>query len=360
MESLYSADEFYMRRALQLAKDGAGAVSPNPMVGAVIVSDGKIIGEGYHRKYGEAHAEVNAVNSVKDKRKLKNSTIYVTLEPCAHFGKTPPCCDLIIGCGIPRVVVGCEDPFAKVSGRGIGRMVEAGIDVTTGVLEKECRFLNRRFITCHTEKRPYIQLKWCESLDGFIAKKVNGRPVRTSLSSAAALAWIHAERTMFDAILVGTDTVIVDNPSLTTRYFYGKSPVRCTLDRNGRIPSESNIFSPEGRCIVFAGKEYSPRRNAEIVITDFSKDVIPQIMAGLYDKGITSVIVEGGLHTLQKFIDSGLWDEVRREIAPIKLSDGVKSPCFEHGFDISHKIGGSSVFYTYSDALCPYPYDGRN
>ena len=356
MESSYSVDEFYMRRALQLAKNGAGTVSPNPMVGAVIVSDGKIIGEGYHRKYGEAHAEVNAVNSVKDRRLLKNGTRYVTLEPCAHFGKTPPCCDLIIDCGIPRVVVGCEDPFAKVSGRGIGRMIEAGIDVTTGVLEKECRFLNRRFITCHTEKRPYVQLKWCESLDGFIAKRVNGKPVRTSLSSAEALAWIHAERTLFDAILVGTDTVIVDNPSLTTRFFYGKSPVRCTIDRRGRIPQECNIFSPERRCIVFAGKEYSPGRNAEIVITDFSKDAIPQIMQGLYDRGITSVIVEGGLHTLQKFIDSGLWDEVRREIAPIKLFDGVKSPCFKHGFDISYKIGGSSVFYSYSDVLCPYPY----
>lgn len=360
MESSYSVDEFYMRRALQLAANGAGAVSPNPMVGAVIVSDGRIIGEGYHRKYGEAHAEVNAVNSVREREKLKNSTIYVTLEPCAHFGKTPPCCDLIIDCGIPRVVVGCKDPFAKVSGKGIERMVNAGIDVTVGVLEKECRFLNRRFITCHTEKRPYVQLKWCESMDGFIAGRMNGKPVRTSLSSATALAWIHSERTLFDAILVGTDTVIIDNPSLTTRYFYGKSPARCTMDRHGRIPADSNIFSPDGRCIVFAEKEYFPRRNTETVITDFSQDIVPQIMTGLYDKGITSVIVEGGLFTLQKFIDLGLWDEVRREIAPIRLSDGVKSPRFDKGFDVSYKIGGSSVFYSYSDALCPYPYCGRD
>lgn len=357
MESSYSVDEFYMRRALQLAANGAGAVSPNPMVGAVIVSDGRIIGEGYHRKYGEAHAEVNAINSVKDKVKLKDSTIYVTLEPCAHFGKTPPCCDLIIDCGIPRVVVGCKDPFAKVAGRGIERMVNAGIDVTVGVLEKECRFLNRRFITCHTEKRPFIQLKWCESMDGFIAKRVNGKPVRTSLSSATALAWIHSERTLFDAILVGTDTVIIDNPSLTTRYFYGKSPIRCTIDRLGRIPADSNIFSPEGRCLVFSEKEYCPRRNAETMITDFAKDITLQILDGLYKKGVTSVIVEGGLYTLQKFIDLNLWDEVRREIAPIKLLNGVKAPCFNGGYDKSCEIGGSSIFYTFSPAICRYPYD---
>lgn len=357
MKSTYSADEIYMRRALQLAGCGAGRVSPNPMVGAVIVSDGKIIGEGYHRKYGEAHAEVNAVNSVSDKSRLKNSTIYVTLEPCAHFGKTPPCCDLIIACGIPRVVVGCKDPFAKVAGRGIERMAGAGIDVTVGVLERECRFLNRRFITCHTEKRPYIQLKWCESLDGFIAKKVNGKPVRTSLSSPEALAWIHAGRTLFDAILVGTETVITDNPSLTTRHFYGKSPARCTIDRRGRIPADSNIFSGEGRCIVFSEQEYVPRRKAETVITDFSADVIPQILDGLYDRGITSVIIEGGTFTLQKFIDMDLWDEVRREVAPVKLLDGVKSPVFNCGYEQSFNIGSSSIFYSYSNKICPYPYN---
>lgn len=357
MESLYSADEFYMRRALHLAKNGAGSVSPNPMVGAVIVSDGKIIGEGFHRKYGEAHAEVNAVNSVTDKSLLKKSTIYVTLEPCAHFGKTPPCCDLIIRCGIPRVVVGCKDPFAKVSGKGIERMVATGIDVTVGVLEKECRFLNRRFITCHTAKRPYVQLKWCESRDGFIAGKVNGNPVRTSLSSPEALAWIHAGRTLFDAVLVGTSTAVVDNPSLTTRFFYGKSPVRCTIDRCGRIPSDSNLFSPEGRCIVFTEQGHLPAVNAEIAVIDFSKDIVPQIMSGLYDRGITSVIVEGGLFTLQRFIDLGLWDEVRREIAPILLYDGVKAPAFCHNYMQSFDIGGSSVFYCYSDAICPFPYN---
>lgn len=348
MDFIIPDDEVYMRRALQLAACGEGVTSPNPMVGAVIVADGKIIGEGFHRKCGEAHAEVNAINSVKDKNKLKSSTIYVSLEPCSHHGKTPPCCDLIIGCGIPRAVIGCLDPFPEVSGRGVAILKDAGVDVKTGILEEECRFINRRFITYHTEKRPYIMLKWCESSDGFIAAEKDGKPDKTTLSTPVSLAWMHRERSLCDAVLVGTETVIIDNPSLTVRYWDGKSPVRITIDRSGRLSSGSRIFSTDGKYILFSGKKCRPELKHETEEIDFSEEIMPQILASLYEKGVTSLMVEGGQKTLQSFIDAGLWDEVRKEVSPAILQKGVKSPVFIQQYGKSVKCGGNEIFYAYN------------
>lgn len=302
-------DELYMRRALQLALHGEGAVSPNPMVGAVIVNNGMIIGEGYHRKWGEAHAEVNAVNSVADKSELEGATIYVTLEPCSHYGKTPPCAKLLIDCGFSRVVIGASDPFEKVSGRGIEMLKNAGIEVTTGILEKECKEINRHFMYAHTNHRPYILLKWAQSSDGFIASK-NGSPVM--LSNRLSKIFMHRERNKYDAIMVGTNTVITDNPSLTVREWPGRNPRRISFDRNGKLPEYASIGS----------------QPQDIIITE--QQNLTEIATSLYNTfGITSLMVEGGRELLQSFIDSGLYDEVRVEISDKILAEGVSAPIFK-------------------------------
>ncbi|MEG2163686.1 MAG: bifunctional diaminohydroxyphosphoribosylaminopyrimidine deaminase/5-amino-6-(5-phosphoribosylamino)uracil reductase RibD [Bacteroidales bacterium] len=349
MDFITANDEVYMQRALQLASNGEGTVAPNPMVGAVIVADGKIIGEGFHRKCGEAHAEVNAIRSVRDKKALKQSTIYVSLEPCAHYGKTPPCCNLIIDSEIPRVVIGCLDPFPEVSGKGVEILRGAGIDVRTKVLEDKCLFINRKFITCHTKKRPYIMLKWCESSDGFIAGEKDGKPYQTTLSNPVSLIWMHRERSRYDAVMVGTDTVINDNPSLTVRHWEGRSPVRVTIDRNGRIPSSSRIFADEGEYILFTDKKHSSISTHKIEEIDFSDEIIPQILTNLYKKGITSLMIEGGQKILQGFIDSGTWDEVRKEVSSVTLKQGVKAPLFTQQFSRSTICGGNKIFYAYKN-----------
>lgn len=348
MDLYTEMDKIYMLRALQLAKCGEGRVSPNPMVGAVIVYKGKIIGEGYHRQCGQAHAEVNAVNSVQDKALLAKSTMYVTLEPCSHFGKTPPCCDLIRRYMIPRVVVGMKDPFPEVSGRGITILQEAGIDVSVGLLEEECRFLNRKFITCHQQKRPYVLLKWCESSNGYIAKKRGGELRQVRLSSAISSLWMHSQRAVYDAILVGTSTALVDNPTLTVRGWCGKNPLRVLIDREGKVPVNSNLFTAEGEYLVFtdADSDVDMRLNYEKI--DFSKNIVPQILESLYNRKVTSLMVEGGAATLQSFISSGLWDEVRREVSPIYISAGVKSPDFSGEYDDVYACGGSQIHVAYN------------
>lgn len=293
-------NEKYMRRALELARHGLLDASPNPMVGAVIVGpDGEIIGEGWHRRCGEGHAEVNAVASVCDKEKMKDSTMYVTLEPCSHYGKTPPCADMIVERGISRVVVGSLDPFAKVAGRGIARMKEAGIEVVTGVLEEECRALNRKFMTAHELQRPFVTLKWAQSIDGFM----DGR-ISTQLTSML----VHKLRATHDAILVGSGTVLADNPSLSTRLYAGKSPVKVVLDRRGRISRDSRIF--EGDTPVIVMKEY---------------ETLASAMKSLYDKGITSVLVEGGAQILESFMKEGIWDEIRVEVSPAAIGGHVRA-----------------------------------
>lgn len=319
-------DEKYISRCLQLARNGLCNTAPNPMVGAVIVYRDTIIGEGYHIRCGEAHAEVNAIRSVKDESLLKESTIYVSLEPCSHYGKTPPCADLIIEKGIPKVVVGCVDPFSLVSGRGIGKLRQAGIEVTVGVLEEECRSLIRRFITFNTFKRPYITLKWAESADGFIdVKRDNGTPI--ILSNALTGMMVHKKRAEHDAILVGRRTALLDNPSLSTRNWYGESPIRVVIDKDLTLPNELRLFDGKIRTLVFTRKVATPPNPlTEYIQLDFARDILPQIMETLYLNKIQSLLVEGGSISLQHFIDSGLWDEAFIEKSPLNLEDGIQAP----------------------------------
>lgn len=319
-------DEKYISRCLQLARNGLCNTAPNPMVGAVIVHHDTIIGEGYHIRCGEAHAEVNAIRSVKDESLLKESTIYVSLEPCSHYGKTPPCADLIIEKGIPKVVVGCMDPFSLVAGRGIEKLRKAGIEVTVGVLEEECRDLIKRFITFNTLKRPYITLKWAESTDGFMdVNRTDGKPV--ILSSPLTAMLVHKKRAEHDAILVGRRTALLDNPSLSTRNWYGKNPVRLVIDKDLTLPRDLELFNGRIRTIVFTREcPQQPDGTTEYIALDFTQDILPQIMEVLYQNKLQSLLVEGGSILLQSFIDSGLWDEAFIEKSPLRLDDGIQAP----------------------------------
>ena len=318
-------DEKYIRRCIELASNGLCNAAPNPMVGAVIVYKDRIIGEGYHACCGQGHAEVNAIASVKERELLKDATIYVSLEPCSHYGKTPPCADLIIRTGIPRVVVGCVDPFSKVSGRGIQRLRDAGIDVKVGVLEKECQHLIRRFVTFNLKQRPYITLKWAQSADGFIdVCRENGQPV--VLSTPITQAYVHKQRAEHKAILVGRRTALLDNPSLTTRHWYGKNPLRLVIDRELSLPTKLRLFDGQTETIVFTEKEAESRSNLTYMKLDFSTDILPQIMTILFENKIQSLLVEGGSQLLQSFLDSGLWDEIFVEHAEFSIKQGVKAP----------------------------------
>ncbi|MBW4362241.1 bifunctional diaminohydroxyphosphoribosylaminopyrimidine deaminase/5-amino-6-(5-phosphoribosylamino)uracil reductase RibD [Flavobacterium taihuense] len=319
--------EKYMSRCIELAKNGLGTTYPNPMVGSIIVYEGKIIGEGWHKKAGEPHAEVNAVNSVHDKSLLKKATIYVSLEPCSHFGKTPPCCDLIIKNKIPNVVIGTVDPNIKVAGNGIKKLIEAGIHVTIGILEDECNELNKRFFTFHQKKRPYILLKWAQSQDGFIAplEKLEKKPVWITNTYSRQL--VHKWRTEEQAILVGTQTVIDDNPKLNARDWYGNNPVRIVLDQNNRIPEDNAVFDNQTKTIVFTNsKNTISKENTTFEVIDFKQNIAKQIVDSLYKNNIQSVIIEGGLQTLQTFIDANLWDEARVFTGKTFLEKGIKAP----------------------------------
>ena len=334
-------DEKYIARCIQLAKNGLCNAAPNPMVGAVIVHNDTIIGEGYHIRCGEAHAEVNAVRSVKDESLLKESTIYVSLEPCSHHGKTPPCADLIINKGIPRVVVGCQDPFSLVAGRGIAKLREAGIEVKVGVLEEECRQLIRRFVTFNTLRRPFITLKWAESADGFIdLHRTEGHPY--IFSSPLSSMLVHKRRAEHSAILVGRRTALLDNPSLTTRNWFGKNPVRMVIDKDLTLPKHLALFDGSVRTLVFTQREdTSNRPNVEHIRLDFKIDILPQITEVLYKEKLQSLMVEGGSILLQSFIDAGCWDEAYIEQSDAHLKDGVKAPSFspEYVFLTFRKFG---------------------
>ena len=334
-------DEKYMSRCLQLAKNGQCNAAPNPMVGAVIVHHDTIIGEGYHIRCGEAHAEVNAIRSVKDESLLKESTIFVSLEPCSHYGKTPPCADLIINKGIPRVVVGCQDPFSQVAGRGIKKMRDAGIDIKVGILEDECRQLIRRFVTFNTLKRPFITLKWAESADGFIDyHRTDGHPY--IFSSPLSSMLVHKRRAEHSAILVGRRTALLDNPSLTTRSWYGKNPVRMVIDKNLTLSTDLALFDGSTRTFVFTQKEDTPSLpNVEYIRLNFNKDILPQMMEVLYQEKLQSLMVEGGSILLQSFIDAGCWDEAYIETSDAQLNDGVKAPVLTGKYDFLtvHRFG---------------------
>ncbi|MBO7119190.1 MAG: bifunctional diaminohydroxyphosphoribosylaminopyrimidine deaminase/5-amino-6-(5-phosphoribosylamino)uracil reductase RibD [Bacteroidaceae bacterium] len=316
-----SDDIKFMRRCLQLARCGETGAPPNPMVGAVIVCDGRIIGEGFHRRCGGPHAEVNAICSVKEKHLLSRSTIYVSLEPCAHYGKTPPCADLIIQSGIRRIVVGCTDPFAKVNGLGIRKLQEAGCEVQVGILEKECRELNRRFFTFHQKHRPWITLKWAQSKDGFIGKRE-----RVVFSNALTQTLVHRLRARHQAILVGTRTALLDNPTLTTRLWTGPNPLRLTIDRHGILPSTLHL------------------KDGSTPIVIYTQESIEEILADLYARGIQSLLVEGGAELLQSFIDKGFWDEARIETAPFCLGEGVSAPILkDEQLESKQNYGGQII-----------------
>ncbi len=323
-----NTQEAYMKRCLQLAAKGMGNVAPNPMVGCVIVYQDKIIGEGYHQKYGEAHAEVNAINAVEDKELLKNATLYVNLEPCAHYGKTPPCADLIIEHKIHYVIIGSIDTNSLVAGKGIEKLAKAGIDVKIGVLEKECKELNKRFFTFYDKKRPYITLKWAQTKNGFIDNKRTEDTIGKALqiTNLESKKLVHKWRSEEQAIMVGTNTALLDNPQLTVREVNGKNPLRITIDKWLRIPKSYHLFDKSTPTLVFTAVDTPSVNNLEFVKIDFDNDVIMQISNELYKRNIQSLIVEGGELLLKSFIESNCWDEARVFISDITIGRGVNAP----------------------------------
>lgn len=340
--------ERYIKRCIALAKNGFGTTYPNPMVGSVIVYNDQIIGEGWHKKAGEPHAEVNAVRSVKDKSLLKKATIYVSLEPCSHFGKTPPCCDLIIANEIPNVVVGTVDPNEKVAGNGIKKLIAAGANVTVGILEKECHELNKRFFTFHNKKRPYIILKWAESQDGFLAPEKQADQERKPIwiTNAYSRQLVHKWRSEEQAILAGTQTVVDDNPKLNTRDWSGNSPVRVVLDQNNRISLDSFIFDDSVKTIIFTKSEINfSAENTTFKIIDFNQNIIPQILAVLHQNQIQSIIIEGGLNTLQAFIDQDMWDEARIFIGKTSFGTGTRTPILQKKTTTKTYIQNDELIY---------------
>jgi len=323
--------EHYMKRCIALAKNGLGTTYPNPMVGSVIVHENQIIGEGWHRKAGEPHAEVIAIQSVKNQELLSESTIYVSLEPCSHFGKTPPCSDLIIEKNIPNIVVGTIDTFSEVSGKGIEKLKNAGRNVTVGVLESECQDLNKRFFTFHNKKRPYIILKWAESCDGFIAPATKDEQKPVWLSNEFSRQLVHKWRSEEQAILVGTQTVLSDNPKLDIRDWVGKNPVRVVLDKSGKI--DANYFVKDNQTKTIILTEVKNCISNEHLIYEYCKfdALLPISICNILIKHqIQSVIIEGGSQTLQTFIDAKIWDEARIFKTEIVLKNGVNAPKIEY------------------------------
>jgi diaminohydroxyphosphoribosylaminopyrimidine deaminase/5-amino-6-(5-phosphoribosylamino)uracil reductase len=319
--------ETYMRRCLDLALLGAGSVAPNPMVGAVLVFENRIIGEGYHQQYGQAHAEVNCINAVDetDRHLIAQSTLYVSLEPCAHVGKTPPCSSLIIQHQIPKVVIACQDPFPKVAGRGITLLQEAGIEVIVGVLEKEALELNKRFIQFHQKQRPFILLKWAQSTNGKIAGISHERLM---ISHEITNRLVHRWRSEEAAILVGYQTALKDNPRLDNRYWKGNSPIRMVIDDDLSLPTQLNLFDGSHRTIVFTQvPSLNQQKNLEYIQLNAEQDRISQILAIAYQMGIQSIMVEGGAKLLQAFIDQGLWDEARVICnQELSIAEGLDAP----------------------------------
>ncbi len=340
-----SLEEIYMRRCLELASLGLGKVSPNPMVGAIVVWENemgkpRIVGEGWHKKYGEAHAEVNAIEEAKDyfqkqasstfigdiPQSFQNCTIYVSLEPCSHFGKTPPCVDLILHHKIPKVVIACLDPNPLVSGKGVQKLQASAVEVRMGILEKEAQFLNRRFFTFHIKRRPYIILKWAETLNKKMAS-LDGSPI--TISSPLSHSLSHRWRTEEDAILIGKNTGLTDNPFLTPRLWKGKPPKRFMIDWNLEVPLESNIFNRESPTYIINGKKEGLENTIHYILIEEKKYLIPFLLFQMHIMDISSIIIEGGKKTLQKFIDSNLWDEARVFHSTKSIQLGINSPMLD-------------------------------
>lgn len=338
-----TTDQRYMQRCLFLAGKALGYTYPNPLVGSVIVHQGKIIGEGWHTKAGEPHAEVNAIASVKDSSLLKESVLYVNLEPCAHFGKTPPCADLIIEKEIPKVVIGCMDIFSKVAGKGIERLQKAGREVVVGVLENECRALNSRFFTFYSKGRPYIILKWAQTRNGLIAPLRQEQQAPVWISNEFSQQLTHLWRAEEGAILVGRTTVERDNPSLTVRHWVGKNPLRLVIEGEHSLLDTFNVF--RGEPTVFFSSKRSPNTE-HVSYESLSSDLsMPkQVCNYLYDRQIQSLIVEGGAQVLQQFISEGLWDEARIFVGKSQFSEGIKAPLLQEPWESVHNVEGDYLF----------------
>jgi diaminohydroxyphosphoribosylaminopyrimidine deaminase/5-amino-6-(5-phosphoribosylamino)uracil reductase len=347
----------FMRRCLQLAQQGMGHVAPNPIVGSLLAHNDKIISEGYHTHFGGPHAEVNALSNITDPAILAESTLYVSLEPCSHFGKTPPCANLIIEKGIKNVVVACTDPNPQVAGRGIKLLQDAGINVITGVLENEAIALNRRFVTYHSNKRPYVILKWAQTADGYIDKpRSAGQASAAQVSSLPSHRLVHLWRSHEQAILVGKNTVVNDNPALTVRLVDGNNPIRVVIDSNASLSGSLKIFDQTAPTLVINQKEARVAPEAEWVMLDKEQNLLDSLMDELYRRNITSVLVEGGAETLNNFIAAGLWDEARIFTAPIHFRGGVKSPIIPplSGLtSITHHSGLDVLHIVYKTTFAP-------
>ena len=333
----------YMERCIELASEGIGNTYPNPMVGCVIVHNNKIIGEGSHQQYGYNHAEVNAINSVVDENILKESTLYVNLEPCNHYGKTPPCTKLILEKGIKNVIIGSKDPNSHVLGGGISTLISNGCNVEYGIMKDECDLLNKRFFTYHNQKRPYIILKWAESKDGYISPKKSNRNKGDIfwISNEESRKMSHYFRSQEHSILVGVQTVIDDDPELTTRLVEGNNPKRIVLDPNNRIPLNSKVLSNESETIIFSSTKNLELNIDNEVINQFDLD---SILESLFKRGIQSIIVEGGAYTIQKFIDSDKWDCIRIFKSEKNLKEGLVAPKYEID-KLEFKLVGDNKFY---------------
>ena len=322
--------EKYIKRCIELAKNGIGTTYPNPMVGSVVVLNDAIIGEGWHKKAGEPHAEVNAINAVADKSLLKNAIIYVSLEPCSHYGKTPPCAHLIVEMGIKNVVIGIVDSNSKVSGKGVKYLMENGCDVLVGILENECYQLNKRFFTFHAKKRPFIVLKWAETKDGFIDKLRSETDAVSPnwISNTYSQQLVHKMRAEEQAILVGTNTALNDNPSLTVRSWGGNNPIRVVIDKIAKIPLNYNLLNGDTKTIVFSEVKHNIDSYGNVIFEriNFKENVLQQICDVLYKYEIQSIIIEGGKQTLQSFIDADLWDEAFVFVGDVLFENGLKAP----------------------------------
>lgn len=326
-----SSHETFISRCIELAKRGTGNVAPNPKVGAVVVHEGKIIGEGYHAEYGGPHAEVHAINSVQDKSLLKEATIYVSLEPCSHHGKTPPCSDLIIASGIPRVVIGMQDPFAKVNGEGINRLRKAGCEVLVGIMEKDCWNLNKEFITYHTQQRPYIVLKWAQTLDGLIDKKREPGAIQEPnwITNEVCRSLVHKWRSEIQGIMVGTQTALIDNPQLNIRSWAGKAPIRMVVDRNLTLPQKLYLFDDKQTTWIFNQKIQKTEGNRVYHKVEFGEPFLRNVMQVLHQNGVNSLLVEGGQELLSSFIKQNFWDEARIFTGNKNFISGVAAPHIE-------------------------------
>lgn len=329
--------EKYIKRCIEIAKNGLGTARPNPMVGCVIVYNNKILGEGFTSKYGGNHAEVNAIHSVSDKSLLEKATLYVTLEPCSHYGKTPPCSDLIISCKIPNVIIGCLDDNEMVAGKGIQKLINSGCNVTVGVLEQQCKTLHKRFFTFHNKKRPHIILKWAQTNDGFIAPETKNKQKPIWITNEFSRQLVHKWRAEEQAILVGFNTVLNDNPSLTVRDWTGENPVRIVIDKERELAKTDSVFNHQAKTILITKNDI-----------DFTHRVAEQICTVLFENNIVSVIIEGGTKTLQTFINENLWDEARVFTGDCTFKKGVKAPTIS-GLLVSEKNIKNDILKIYKN-----------